>query len=337
VLFDGLAREGPYGVDKVQSFGWELVEVEPAADTFHVKVRDVIEHRSGRPVDKAARSWRHVPGSAVVLAFLERQALTPAWLRSHSVWPYSRVPLAMLACWLGEDLRTMPRDERRAVARLYRGVDLTMVWSSNQVDILRDSGFPAETVESIPFGFAPELYPLADPEGRTGPLAAIGSDRGRDYPTLLNAMRGADFELALYCREANLEGAEVPRTVHFQGTVPYDSYRQLLQEVTAVAIPTKVMAYPTGQTVALEAAATGAPVVLTDTAPMREYFPEHTAVFVPPGDSDAWHAALQQLVTDETHRRQMGARAAEHVRSRFTYRQMWEHVDRLFRNRGWAT
>lgn len=66
----------------------------------------------------------------------------------------------------------------------------------------------------------------------------------------------------------------------------------MLRSVAVVAIPTRELAYPTGQTVALEAAGTGAAVVLTDTPAMREYFSEETAVMVAPGDVDGWQRAL---------------------------------------------
>ena len=336
VLFDGLASIGPYGIDKLPQFGYELLEVRPARSRFHAKARDVLEHRTGRPIDKAIRSVPKVLGADIVLAFLERQALFPSWLKSHRIPPYSSKPLAMLACWLADELINMPASKRRAVANQYSGVDLTMVWSTNQVDILVDAGFREDSVEAIPFGFAPELYPVADPATRSESMVAVGSDRGRDYPTLLKAMREIDGHLDLYCREGNLQGHPVPPNVRFHGTVPYEEYQRIIRTSGLIAVPTRVMAYPTGQTVALEAAGTGAVIVLTDTPAMREYFSESTAVMIPPYDQDGWRDALTQLANDPGRRADLGRKAAAHVHSRFTYLKMWERVHELFCERGWV-
>ncbi|MHA6513098.1 glycosyltransferase family protein [Tessaracoccus sp. Z1128] len=337
VLFDGRASLGPYGIDKLADFGYELVEVPLAETQLHRKLRDVAEHRLGVPLDKTLRSAPKVPSVDVVLAFLERQALAPSWLKVHRIPPFSRKPLAMLACWLADELRALPADDRRDAARRYAGVDLTMVWSTNQIDILFDSGFDPDRVEAISFGFAPGLFPFVDPLERDGTIAAIGSDRGRDYPTLLEAVRGTDLAVDLYCRDDNLEGAPLPDGVRLVGIVPFEKYRAVLRRVGVVAVPTKVMAYPTGQTVALEAAASGAAVVLTDTPAMREYFPEGTALFAAPGDQDGWRNALRSLRDDPDLRTGLGRRGAQHVRSRYTYRAMWREVDQLFRARGWVS
>lgn len=336
VLTDGVAGHGPYGVNLLQRLGYDLVDVHPASNRLHIKLRDVVEHRLGRPVDKTLRSIPKAFTADVVLAFLESQALSASWLKSRRLPPFATRPLVALACWLADELQAMPAPQRRAVARAYRGVDLTLVWSTNQIDILVDAGFPADGVEAIRFGFAPELHPRVDPTTRGTSLYAIGSDRGRDYPTLLRAMAGLDVELELFAKPSNLEGAVVPPNVRFRGTVPSVAYRHLIRTAGIVAIPTKLMAYPTGQTVALEAAATGAALILTDTPPMREYFDDDTAVMVAPGDVEGWRRAVRQLSSDEGLRHAIGHRAAEHVRANFTYLQMWQQVDGLLRDRGWV-
>lgn len=335
VLTGGLASSGPYGIDKLHTdLGYELIEVAPATTRLHRKIRDVVEHRSGRPIDKTLRSLRKAASADIVLAFLEKQALAASWAKAHGLPPYAGRPLVMLSCWLADELRNLPRDDRAAVVGQYRGVDLTLVWSTNQIDILVDAGFPAEGVEAINFGFAPELFPAADPAARTG-IVAVGSDRGRDYPTLFEAVRGTGIRVDVYAGEGNIQGARLPDEVNFRGRVPFDEYRDVVSGAGVVAIPTRELAYPTGQTVALEAGATGACLVLTDTPAMREYFSDETAVMVPPGDVAGWREALRELERDPGRLASLGARARAHVRSQFTYLQMWEQVDGLIRARDW--
>ena len=74
---------------------------------------------------------------------------------------------------------------------------------------------------------------------------------------------------------------------------------------------------------ALEAAGTGACLVLTDTPAMREYFDDESAVFVSPGDTDGWRRALTELTSDAEKRRRLGRNAAALVGTHFTYTDMW--------------
>lgn len=335
VLTGGRASDGPYGVDKLLDLGYELTEVQPARHPWHRKARDLLEHRSGRPLDKALRSVPKAFSADLVLAFLESQALTPSWFKRHGLQPYAGRPLAMFACWLADELRRMPTNQRQHIVKAYSGVDLTMVWSENQVDILLDSGFAAGSVEKVNFGCEPGLFPLVDASTRSVPFVAVGLDRGRDYETLFTALEGTSLEVDLYCKPGNISDTSVPPNIHFRGTVPFEEYRRIVSTAQVVIVPTKVMAYPTGQTVALESAATGASLVLTDTPAMREYFSPASAQLVPPHDPAALRHALLALASDGATRSRLGQAASGDVRNRFTYGQMWNEVDQLFRDRGW--
>ena len=337
VVSDARAAAGPYGINNLRELGYELVQAPPARSPAHRKLRDVIEHRTHFPSEQALRSVLRARKADLVLAFLESHAQVPSVARARRIPPYSLRPLAMIACWLADDLRRLPAGERLALARRYRGVDLTMVFSANQIDVLVDAGFRGESVESIPFGFAPEQHAPATFGDRSSRIAAVGFDRGRDYRTLFDAVRGTDLDVDLYCKQGNIDGLELPSNVTFHGLVPYDDYRRIISTAGIVAVPTHRMEYPSGQTVALEAAATGACLALTATPALSEYFSPSTALMSPAGDADAWRQALVHASADRGRRETIGNTAALDVRARFTYRQMWEREDLLFRSRGWVT
>ena len=336
VLTSGSAADGPYGVDKLGALGYELAEVKPAGHRLHRKARDVIEHRAGMPMDKTLRSAPRAWKSDLVLAFMEREALSAAALARRGVPPYANRPLAMICCWLADELREMPAENRRRTAARYKGVDLTIVFSQNQIDILVDAGFPDGSVEAVPFGFAEETLAPQPFHARTPSITAVGFDRGRDYATFMEAVRGTDLRVDLYCKPENIAGLHVPENVHFHGVVPFDRYTQAISSSQIIAVPTREMAYPSGQTVALEAGATGACLVLTRTPALSEYFSDDTALLCPPGDVEAWRLALLRAAEDSELREGLGASAAHDIRSRFTYSQMWKRIDGLFRDRGWV-
>lgn len=337
VLTGGFAADGPYGIDKFENLGYELVEVKPASHRLHRKARDVIEHRTGMPLDKTLRSTSRAWKSDLVLAFLEREALTAAALARRGVPPYANRPLAMICCWLADELREMSSENRRRAAARYQGVDLTIVFSENQIDILVDAGFPEGSVEAVPFGFADETFTPQPFDSRTPSITAVGFDRGRDYATLMEAVRGTNLRVDLYCKPQNIAGIPLPDNVEFHGVVPFDRYRQAISSAQIIAVPTREMAYPSGQTVALEAGATGACLVLTRTPALSTYFTDDTALLCDPGDVQYWREALMRATEDSELREGLGAAAARDIRSRFTYTQMWKRIDDLFRDRGWVS
>lgn len=334
VLTVGSARNGPYGIDKLQDLGYELFESSPARTKLHRKLRDVVEHRIGFPVDKTLRSLPQMAKIDAVLAFLESEAILASALKRRHIIPYARRPLAMFACWLADDLRKLPEEQRLAYAKRYQGVDLTLVWSENQLDILTSSGFREESVAAIPFGFAPELFAPVSQSRKTNDIVSVGLDRGRDFPTLVEAVRGTELTIDLYCHLSSNQIDTLPPNVRYHGKVPYEEYRKVISQTKIMVVPTKEMSYPSGQTVALEAGATGACLVLSDTPALREYFSEDTAFLVPPGDIGAWQDALLGMTNNPSLRARLGSAAAHMIQEKYTYIQMWRKVDELFRDRG---
>ena len=336
VISDTRAADGPYGIDLLEGLGYVLTQASPARHAWHRKLRDVIEHRTGVPSEHVLRSMQLVRDADVVLAFLESHAQLPSALRARRIRPFATTPLVMIACWLADDLRRLPATERRRLAGRYRGVDLTMVFSANQIDVLIDAGFHEGSVEAIPFGFAPQQHPPVDFGTRDSSIVAVGFDRGRDYTTLFEAVQGTDLHVDLYCSEGNIAASRLPENVTFHGVVPYDEYRAVISRAGIVAVPTSEMAYPSGQTVALEAAATGACIALTSTPALLEYFSPATALLLPAHDPRAWRAGLLRAAGDPAVRERLGSAACDHVHAHFTYESMWRHVDALFRSRGWV-
>ena len=63
----------PYGVDALEEVGWSLHGARRAVDPRWSRLRDVVEHRAGYPVEQTLRGAREAQRSDVVLALLERQ------------------------------------------------------------------------------------------------------------------------------------------------------------------------------------------------------------------------------------------------------------------------
>lgn len=324
MLAETSLEKDPYGISHLESLGYHLQESRPARRSVHAKVRDVVEHRLGYPVDQSFRGFLKATQVDVVFAVLERYAIAPAAWKRRGVPGLRRRPLSMLSCWLSDDLKRLPRNDRKELAARFRGVDLTVVLSENQIDVLVDSGFHPSTVRHAPFGIDTSEYPHVGLTGRDIEVLAVGFDRGRDYATLVEAVRGTDIAVELYCKERNIAHIDLPPNVHYRGLASAPEYRSLLKRAQVVAIPTEAMEYPSGQTVALQAGASGACLVMTTTPALREYFTEDTAVLVSPGDVQGWRNSLRRALHDEELRRRLGTKASA-------------MFHRMFEERGWAS
>ena len=94
---------------------------------------------------------------------------------------------------------------------------------------------------------------------------------------------------------------------------------------SVVAVISRDLAYPTGQTVLVEAMALGKACVVTYNAAMSDYITD-AVVAVPLGDPVAVRAAIQGLLDDPERRQTLGGRAKEIAHERFGAEHMWRTV-----------
>lgn len=314
--------ELPYGIEDLRGLGFTLTAPASSQDQVGA-LWTKVEHRLGMPVRTPLLATAKAARADIAIALLEQFAVLPTRAKALGIPPWRGLPLTVLACWLGERLSTASEDERRAIVSRYARADLVAVWSANQVPILTESGFGAEQVVSVPFGVATRWFTPADGV-RDIELLAVGQDAGRDFPTLLEAVRGTRLQLTIVARNPNLGSGTLPGNVTVLPPVPHVEYRNLLRRSRVAVVPTKELAYPTGQSVAMEAASTGCAVVVTDTRPMREYFTDgETALMPPVADPAALRQRLLDLTSDETALSALAAAGRDHVVAHHDTRHLW--------------
>jgi glycosyltransferase involved in cell wall biosynthesis len=324
----------PYGVDALETCGIRLAGVRVPGGRAARKARDVVEHRLGYPVAPTVLGAPAARRAGLVLALLERQGMAAGLLKRAHVPPYGRTPLVVWSCWLADDLRAASPEERRQLVRRVQAADLVTHLSRHETGILVDAGLSEDQLFPVTYGVSHRFY-SPGPEPRDLDLLAVGQDRGRDYATLLEAVRGTDLTLDVVCRPDNLDGLDLPANVRVHPPVPLPAYRALLRRAKVVAVPTRDLAYPTGSSVALEAAASGASVVVTGTLAMSDYFEDRVnARLVPLGDVEGWRAVLTELRHDPAEVVRLGAAGRANVVERFNADRMWRELARVLRERG---
>jgi glycosyltransferase involved in cell wall biosynthesis len=207
------------------------------------------------------------------------------------------------------------------------------VFSSNQAAILYHYlSIEPERVVTIPFGVDTSYY---DAQNTTGPvggggLVAVGVDAARDYRTLTEAVRLARVPLTLACNPRNIAGLDLPRDVRVLSNLSHPDYRRLVLSADLVVTPTVAPAYPSGQTVMLEAMSMGRATLTTDSVAIRDYVTnEVDGVLVPPRDPEAMAELIVDLLADKERLQALGNAATLTVRRKFGLEQLWQKVSHL--------
>jgi glycosyltransferase involved in cell wall biosynthesis len=326
----------PYGVDVLSALGWQLRGVPHSRGRLGSKLRDIVEHRTGYAVERTVRGAPAARRADVVLALLERQGMAAARWKRAGLPPYAATPLVIWSCWLADDARRADADERRRLRRRVEAADLITHLSRHETEVLVDLGIPEERLFAVTYGVSHRFYvPPATGEPRDIAILAVGQDRGRDYASLVEAVRRTDLVVDVVCKPDNVAGLDVPDNVRVHAPVRLPEYRALLRRARVVAVPTVDLAYPTGSSVALEGASTGCCVVVTGTRSMRDLFIDgETGRLVDVGDVQGWRRVLTELRDDPVQRERLGAAARESVEGRFNADHMWTELAGVLAERG---
>lgn len=316
----------PYRVDLLDLYELQLGHVRPASGRWHLKVRDVLEHRTGVPMDLALRGAVKAHRADVVLAFLDSRGIFPSWARRHGLPPYANKPLAVISCWWAEELVSGSEDQQTRIKDILDGCSLLFVFSENQREIFAEAGFPSERVIPISFGVDLDFYsPPLEPVTERFQIFSAGVDRGRDFETLVAAAELLpDVEFHIVTKPGRIKTH--PANVTLLPMTDMQGHRENLRRSRLVVVPTHDLAYPTGQSVMLEAMACGRPVAVTETQTMTEYLRDGVQVRLPLHDPEGVAKALETAINDSADLDKRALRGREMTVAEFNYELMWGQI-----------
>jgi glycosyltransferase involved in cell wall biosynthesis len=199
-----------------------------------------------------------------------------------------------------------------------------VTWSSTQRRYaIEQLGIPSEKIYLIKH-FVDQLF--FSPRRRTLDTICSAGAEMRDYPTLLEALRGTGLPChvaADHVRIDRMGFAHRIRTERFAGMagekvsigkMPLLDLRELYARSHFVVVPLQESDTDNGISVILEAMAMGKPVICSRTKGQVDVIQEGvTGLFVPVGDAKALRAAMLELWHDPARARAMGRAARAHV------------------------
>ncbi len=322
----------PYGLHKLERYGatveFDSVELEGAIGRVAAMVRNRTDGLE--LVEAPYRRSGRGSGADAVLAYDERTGV-PALLDPRR----SRPAVAAGIGWLSS---------RSAVGRIHAALAAralpraAAVWAQSSAAlpvVHTEWTVPKSRLHFIPLGVDTDFYVEQPAPERPGIVMSAGEDRYRNHDLLVEAVartrkRFPDVRLEL----ATSSEVMLPPDLGMLYRGRLDGrIRDWYRRAGVVAIALRPTVTGSGLTVALEAMASGRPVVVTDNPGMSDYVSHgETGLLVPADDPDAFAAAIGELLADDDRRVEMGRRAAERVRKHFSTDRMAEAFVTMLRS-----
>jgi glycosyltransferase involved in cell wall biosynthesis len=215
---------------------------------------------------------------------------------------------------------------RRAVARSAAVV----AYGHAEAEALREWLGDATPVHFVPFGVDTGYFRPAD-ETPDVDVLSVGNDPQRDYALLASVARRLPdrrFDVVASGDQVRALAGGVPN-VTATSDVPFAEVRGRFARARVVALPVRDNLYSGATTTLLQAMAMGKPVVVSRTAAIADGYGFEDGVdcrLIPPGDEDAFAAAVEGLLGNPSEAAALGARAREAAVQRLG----WErYVDAL--------
>ena len=229
----------------------------------------------------------------VVISWAERPALLFATILKLTG---SKVPHVALMSWISKPKKA------KVLKRVHTHITRLVLWSSIQQDFaINHLGIPPEKIRMIT-KFADERF--FRPMERESDMICSAGREMRDYPTLIEAMRGLDIKCHIAVRmrgkmydtvKAAMNEKSLPQNITIAG-LPPDELRELYARSRFVVIPLLPTDTDNGLTVIMEAMAMGKAVICSRVKGQIDIMKDGvTGIFVPQGDPVALREAIEYL------------------------------------------
>ena len=162
-------------------------------------------------------------------------------------------------------------------------------------------GIPVEKIDMIRWSVGePRFDPDQAPIEEGDYLCAIGGE-GRDYATLVDAMRGLpDLKLSIVARPENVANLELPPNVTVRTNISLEEVWNITKHAKLMVLPLLDTQVPCGHGTLIMAMQLGTPSIVTESEAMGDYVhPGKTALVCPPSRPQAMASNIRRLWDDK--------------------------------------
>ena len=198
---------------------------------------------------------------------------------------------------------------QRWLARAFQRVDSFIVASTTEQALYAHHfGLDPARLHMLPWGVRPPVEALAEAALEPGDYVCALGSQGRDYATLLDAMRRLPrLRLVLVATPDSLPAGPLPDNVVLRVNIPTAQAMNLLAHSRFMVLPMRDAEVPCGHVTVVSAMHLGRAVLATDTVGLHDYLrPEDNAVLVPPRDPVALARQMERLWAEPATCRRLG-------------------------------
>jgi glycosyltransferase involved in cell wall biosynthesis len=317
----GINGATPYGYGLAERWGCALRFSESAPESLLRRlVRVVLKRLLRLDLLHALGNRRALLDSEVVWTHTEWETLAVALLRKLAGRGRPRIVGQVI--WLFDEWPRLGPLRRAWMRWLLRELDVLTVHSPLNLETAR-AALPEIRTELVRFGIVTDVAVPARSEpaedaaaGRPLRLLAVGNDRDRDWPTLIDAVAGdARFLLTIASAKVDAPLPAGATNVRIVRPRRNEALFALYAEAEVSVVPLRPNRHASGATVIQESALLGVPVACSRAGGLEAYFGEDQLRFVPPGDPAALREALAELGRDPAARLELARRARAQLTS----------------------
>jgi glycosyltransferase involved in cell wall biosynthesis len=221
---------------------------------------------------------------------------------------------------IGHYLSTWTKHRLYRWFRLGPHIDRILVYSTwQQRFVVETLGHPAEQVVLTPFMVDTEFFTLDRVSASKERMICAAGLEWRDYPTLLEAVRGLDVRVVIapaspWSRWADSSQAvALPENVEVR-QLGFADLRQLYADADLVVMPLLDAVFQAGVTTLLEAMAMERAVICSRSRGQTDVVVhDENGLYVAPGDVAGLRAAILELLDDPGRARDMGRHGRKFV------------------------
>lgn len=279
----------PYGFHLAKDFVSSLTFSTSHNEAFHSKIlRKVFNRLLGFDLFHAFRNRKKFEECDIAWTMTENEFLGLLFLKTFFKNKYNKKVICQII-WFANYYK--PSLRNRFKQYLMKNADVVLTHSNRCLPIL-EKVLPNQNVMLMHFGVSPSCFPIIPPsfaqlDENKIKIFSAGNDKTRDWKTILDAFGNDDrFEVTIVCKwiEEKLVGKYRNVTLLSNPTMQDFHEHYINSSFVVVSMFENVFS---GITVALEAIATGACLVSSDTGGINTYFDDTEVFYFPVGDAES--------------------------------------------------
>ncbi|MEO5881407.1 MAG: glycosyltransferase family 4 protein [Caldimonas sp.] len=198
---------------------------------------------------------------------------------------------------------------RRVMGAAFASVDRFVCFSQMERKLYaRHFDLDPRRIDMIHWAARPPRLDPATPALVSGEYACALGSQGRDYATLVVAMRSLpSIRLVIVANAASLAGIEIPANVEVRVDIPLGQAMNVLQHARFSIVPLRGAEVPCGHVTLVSAMHCARPTIVSASSGVTDYVEDGvTGVTVPVGDAPAMAAAIERLWQDPAAAQTLG-------------------------------